>query len=334
MAGANATSASGSSPETRASTAARILGFFRVFLAKLAGSFAVVLALATAVFLSLRLLPGDPAALVLGELSGPEERAVLRGKLGLDRPLYVQYAHFLRRLLTFDFGDSLRRPGTSVGSLVGRALGPTAELACLAVLMGALVGTGLGVLASGPWLGKRRSWVERALVATAATPLLAFAPLVTFVLSAKLRIVPLPGDPEAGLAGLLFASSMLAVPLFSHVGRITRAALAEHERAQFLTVARAKGATFFRVWFLHALPASIGPIATVVGTQLGALLGGAVVLERLFERPGLGSLILESYASRDLPVLEVTVVLTGTLFVVAQAAAQAVHGAVDPRTSR
>ena len=126
----------------------------------------------------------------------------------------------------------------------------------------------------------------------------------------------------------------LQLPFLAHVGRIARAALAEHERAQFLLVARAKGASFFRVWVLHALPASVGPIATVVGTQLGALLGGAVVLERLFERPGLGSLILESYSARDLPVLEAAIVLTGTLFVLAQSAAQAVHGALDPRVRR
>lgn len=324
----------GSASARTTSAGARVAIALRVFAGKLAGSFVVVLALASTVFFSLRLLPGDPAALVLGELSAPEERAVLRTRLALDRPLLVQYALFLKRLVTLDLGDSLRRPGTSVLSRLGAALGPTAELAFLAVALGAVLGTATAVLAAGPWLGKRRVHVERMLDVCAATPLLAFAPLVTFVFAAKLRVLPLPGDPDAGFAGLLFASSMLAVPLFAHVGRITRAALREHERAQFLTVARAKGASFVRVWVLHALPASVGPIATVVGTQLGALLGGAVVLERLFERPGLGSLILEAYASRDLPVLEAAIVLTGTLFVVAQSAAQAIHGAVDPRVQR
>ena len=246
----------------------------------------------------------------------------------------MQYALFLKRLVTLDLGDSLRRPGTTVLSRLGTSLVATAQLAFLAVALGAVAGTVLAVLASGPWLGKKRVVVERFLDVCAATPLLAFAPLVTFVLAAKLRVMPLPGDPDAGIAGLVFASSMLAVPLFAHVGRITRAALRDHERAPLLTVARAKGASFFRVWVLHALPASVGPIATVVGTQLGALLGGAVVLERLFERPGLGSLILEAYASRDLPVLEAAIVVTGALFVLAQSAAQAVHGAVDPRVAK
>lgn len=311
-----------------------VVAVARTFATQVAGQLVVVLGLASAVFFSLRLLPGDPAALVLGELAGPDERAALRAKLFLDRPLYVQYALFLKRLVTLDLGESLRRPGTTVLSRLGGALGPTAQLAFLAVLFGALAGTALAVLAAGPWLGKKKILVERLLDAAAATPLLAFAPLVTFVLAAKLRVLPLPGDPDAGVSGLLFASTLLAIPLGAHVGRITRAALRDHERAQFLTVARAKGASFVRVWVLHALPASVGPIATVIGTQLGALLGGAVVLERLFERQGLGSLILESYSARDLPVLEATIVLTGTLFVLAQSFAQAVHGAVDPRVRR
>jgi len=94
----------------------------------------------------------------------------------------------------------------------------------------------------------------------------------------RARVVPLPGDPDAGAGGLLFASGLLAVPLAAHVGRVTRAALAEVAGAPFLTVAGAKGARPLRVWVVHALPAVVGPIVTVVATQLGALLGGAVVL--------------------------------------------------------
>jgi peptide/nickel transport system permease protein len=115
------------------------------------------------------------------------------------------------------------------------------------------------------------------------------------------------------------------------VGRIARAALADVARAPFLSVASAKGARPARVWLVHALPTVAGPIVTVVATQLGALLGGAVVLERMFERRGLGTLILEAYATRDLPVLEGAVVASGLLFVAAQAVGTMVHLAVDPR---
>lgn len=291
----------------------------------------MIFALATLVFLSLRILPGDPAALVLGDQASEAERAVLRGKLHLDDPMWLQYARFLRGLVTLDLGESVRRPGTAAVDRVLDAAGPTASLATLAVLLGSAIGVSAAVLGAGPWLGERRRWVDRIATALAATPLLAFAPVLTFALAARLRVVPLPGDPDAGMAGLLFASALLALPLAAHVARVSRAALDDIARAQFLAVARAKGGSHARAMWLHALPASVGPIVTVVGTQLGALLGGAVVLERLFERRGLGTLILEAYASRDLPVLEAAVVFSGALFVAAQQLAAAVHAAIDPR---
>ena len=303
----------------------------RVVVGRLFEALLVVLALATLVFHALRLLPGDPAALVLGDQSSEEERAVLRAKLHLDESLWLQYARFVKGLLTLDLGDSVRRPGTAAISRVLDATGPTAELAALGVGMGAALGITAAVLGAGPWLGTRRTWIDRAATALAATPLLAFAPVLTFMLAARLRVVPLPGDPDAGAAGLVFASGLLALPLAAHVARVSRAALDEVARAQFLGVARAKGGGWARVLWLHALPASVGPIVTVIGTQLGALLGGAVVLERLFERRGLGTLILEAYASRDLPVLEAAVVFSGALFVGAQQLAAAVHAALDPR---
>jgi len=300
-------------------------------LGRVAGALLVLLALATLVFLALRLLPGDPAALILGDQAPEAERAVLRARLGLDRPLSEQYFRFVVGLLRFDIGDSLSRPGASAFTEVRRALEPTAELAAVAVGLGAVIGIAAGLFSVGPWLGRRREWVHAAILVVAATPLLAFAPLLTFILAVRLRLVPLPGDPEAGAAGLLFAGGLLALPLAAQVGRITRAALLDLGRAKFLDVACAKGATPTRVWIVHALPVASAPIAVVVAAQLGALLGGAVVLERLFERPGLGTLMLNAYAARDIPVMEASVVAAGLLFVVAQGAAAAVHASIDPR---
>lgn len=301
------------------------------WVARIAEAALVVLALATLVFVALRTLPGDPAALVLGDQASEAERNVLRAKLHLDEPMYVQYARFIRGLLTLDLGESIRRPGTSAFSSVLDAIAPTASLAAIAVLLGAVIGVSAAVVGAGPWLGSRRAWIDRIATAVAATPLLAFAPVLTFALAARLRVVPLPGDFEAGVKGLLFASSLLALPLAAHVARVSRAALEDVARAQFLAVARAKGGSFARVYWIHALPAAVGPIVTVLGAQLGALLGGAVVLERLFARRGLGTLILEAYASRDLPVLEGAIVVSGALFVVAQQVAAALHAAIDPR---
>jgi ABC-type dipeptide/oligopeptide/nickel transport system permease component len=306
--------------------AARVLGTRAI------ESSIVVAALVSLVFFALRLLPGDPARLILGDEASESDLARVRAVLHLDESLLAQYARFLRGLATLDLGDSYRRPGTSAMARVGEALVPTAQLATVSVVLGAVVGIATAVLASGPWLAPHvRLGVERALVGLAAAPLVAFAPVATWLLAARARWVPLPGDPDAGIAGLLFASGLLAVPLAAHVGRIGCAALAEIARAPFLTVASAKGAGPFRVWVVHGLPAVVGPIVTVVATQLGALLGGAVVLERMFERRGLGTLILEAYATRDLPVLEGSVIAAGALFVVAQACGTAAHVAIDPR---
>jgi peptide/nickel transport system permease protein len=307
-------------------------GFWRVVVSRVLESAAVVVALASLVFVALRVLPGDPARLVLGDTAGEADLARVRAALHLDEPLLAQYVRFLRGLSRVDLGDSLRRPGTSAMARVGEALGPTAELALVAVTIGAAAGLLAAVVASGPWLSARgRAWIDRGLIVGAAAPLVAFAPVVTWALAVRVRLVPLPGDPDAGVSGLLFASGLLAIPLAAHVGRIARAALADVGRSTFLTVASAKGASPLRVWVVHALPAVVGPIVTVVATQLGALLGGAVVLERMFERWGLGTLILEAYATRDLPVLEGAVVAAGLLFVFAQALGAAVHVAIDPR---
>jgi len=292
---------------------------------------ACVLAMASIVFFALRLLPGDAARLLLGDQASPAELDALRAELGLDLPMHVQYGRFLRGLVTLDLGPSLRHPNVASVTLVREALPATTALAALSVGLAAIVGTLAAVLASGPFLGKRRAWVERLAIAVAATPLLSFAPLVTYALAVRLRIAPLSGDPDASFSGLLFASSLLALPLAAQIARVGRAALADVERAQFLVAARARGASQRRTWLLHALPPSLGPILAVIASQLGALLGGAVVLERLFERPGLGTLILEAYAARDLPVLEAAIIAAGALFVVVQTAAVALHAAIDPR---
>ncbi len=319
-------------PATEVARFARAGALARALAARAFEAALVVLILASLVFFGLRILPGDPARLVLGDAASAAELAKVRAALHLDEPLLAQYARFLRGLATLDLGDSFRRPGTPAMARVAEALGPTTALAALAVAIGAAAGIAAGVAASGPWFPARaRSWIERGLGTLAALPLVAFAPVVTWALAARLRVAPLPGDPDAGLGGLVFASALLAVPLAAHVGRITRAALAEVARAPFLLVASAKGASASRVWFLHALPPAAGPIVTVIASQLGALLGGAVVLERLFERRGLGTLILEAYATRDLPVLEGAVVAAGLLFTAAQVLGTALHAAVDPR---
>jgi peptide/nickel transport system permease protein len=293
----------------------------------------VVVALGSLVFFALRLLPGDPALLVLGDHASLEERAQLNARLHLDEPLGVQFLRFLSGLVRFNLGDSLRHPGTPAFSRVAASFRSTATLALLSVALGAVSGVTLALLGAGPWLGTARHRVRAGLDALASVPLLSFAPLMTYLFAVRLRLVPLPGDPDerAAFSGLLFAASLLAIPLGAHLGRTALALLQGMQGAPFMRVACAKGASPLRVWLLHALPTVSGPLITIVSTQLGALLGGAVVLERLFERPGLGLLVLEAYASRDLPVLEAAILSTGALFVAVQTLGALLGAWIDPR---
>lgn len=299
-------------------------------LGRLGAGVATVLAVASVVFFAFRLLPGDPAALVLGEEAGEAQRAALRHALHLDEGLGRQYLRFLGELLHGRAGSSLRHPEVDAFRLVGEALPSTALLAAVAVALGAVVGLTAALLAVGG-RGPVRVIADRAIALSASIPLLAFAPAATWLLAVRLRLVPLPADPDAGVVGLLFAATLLAVPLGAAVGRIARAALREASRGQFLQVARAKGRSEVAVWVTHALPVCAGPIVTVIAAQLGALLGGAIVLERLLERRGLGTLLAEALATRDLPVMQASVIASAALFVVAQQLGARLHAALDPR---
>ena len=292
---------------------------------------ATVLGVASVVFFAFRLLPGDPSELVLGEHATLQERQALRHQLHLDEPLARQYAHFLGRLARGEFGPSLKRPTWDAGRVVLDALPDTALLSTIAVVLGALLGVGVALTSVGARGGLARACADRFLGLATAVPLLAYAPAVTWLLAVRFRLVPLPADPDAGARGLLFAATLLSVPLSAAVGRVARSSLREAKASPFLQVARAKGRSELAVWVIHALPVCVGPIITVVAAQLGALLGGAIVLERILERRGLGTVIAEALAARDLPVIEASVVFSALLFVIAQAGGERLHALVDPR---
>lgn len=283
------------------------------------------------VFLALRLLPGDPTLLILGEDATAADRLQLAHRLGFDAPLYAQYARYLFGLLAFDVGPSLAHPSRSAFACVSEALGTTAWLAGLSVLFGSFGGVGAGLLCVGPWLGKHTKSMHALVLVAASVPMLALAPLATWLLAVRLRWVALPGDPDHSVQGLLFATALLGLPLGAQVARIARATLLEQRGALYLRAAAAKGVSTARMWLRHALPVAAGPIVIVIATQLGALLGGAVVIERFFEQPGLGTLMLDAYAARDIPVLEATIATAGMLFVGVQVVATGITSLMDPR---
>jgi len=290
-----------------------------------------VLAVGSGVFFAFRLLPGDPTLLVLGERATDAQRALLRARLHLDESLLRQWGRFLWGALHLEMGASLRRPELDSFRVVLDALPSTALLAATSVVLGAILGVSLALLAVGARNTLVRASASRLIGLFASVPLLAFAPAATWVLAVRMRMVPLPADPDAGVIGLLYAAALLSIPLSAAVGRVARTSLAEASVSPFLQVARAKGRGEAGVWIVHALPTCVGPIVTVVAAQLGALLGGAIVLERLLERRGLGTVVADALAARDLPVIEASVVLAAALFVVVQALGVFLHARLDPR---
>ena len=294
----------------------------------------MVTTLASLVFFALRLLPGDPARLVLGDDATAAELARVRGALHLDEPLWAQYARFLRGLASLDLGESLRRPGTRAMALVAEALGPTAQLAVVGVAAGAVAGVALAVAARAArgcrprgGAGSSAAWSAGGDAARSRS-----RRSLTWALAARARRRAAAGRSRRRARRACSSRARCSRCRSPRTWGGSRARRwPSSARAPFLVVASAKGAAPLRVWVVHALTAVAGPITTVVATQLGALLGGAVVLERMFERRGLGTLILEAYATRDLPVLEGAVVACGLLFVAAQGLGSAAHAALDPR---
>ncbi len=286
---------------------------------------------ASVMFVFTRVVPGDPARVILGDFATEASLAALRHRLGLEGPRYVQYAHFMRHTLSLDFGESTRRPGVSALSLAVDAAGPSAQLAACAVVFAAVLGLGAAILAVGPWLGARARFVERAARGIASVPLLSFAPLLTFALALRVRVIPLPGDPEAGVVALLYPAVLLGLPMGAHLARMSIASLSAISRMPFLLAARARGQGPLRTWLVHGVPASSAVLLTVLMAQFGALVGGAVVVERLFQRRGLGTLVLEAYASRDLPVMEAALFLGSLLFIATQTVGRVALVLTDPR---
>ncbi len=321
----------GAAPPRASAASLRLRSTLGRLLGQLASGLVVVLVVATVVFFAFRLLPGDPTLVVLGEQASAAERAALRTRLHLDDPLLSQYLRFLAGLVRGQAGASLRTPSRDALAVVVESLPDTARLAGVSVGFGAFVGVAAGLASVASTRRFVRRLAERGIVLAASVPLLAFAPVVTWALAVRLRWVPLPADPEAGFRGLLFAGALLGLPLGAAVGRMTRATLLEARESPFLRVARAKGRSRAALWLVHALPTCAGPLVTVLAAQLGALLGGAVVLERLLERRGLGTVLVDALAARDLPVLQACVLVSATFFVVVQALGVQLHAAIDPR---
>ncbi|GAB3276577.1 ABC transporter permease [Kineosporia babensis] len=281
------------------------------------------------VFLILRLVPGDPVAgLLSGGPATPELVAGLRAQFGLDQPLPVQYLSFLGDALQGDLGTSYAT-GQSVTSMISGQLLPTVQLAFAAALLSTVAGIGLGVLAA----AVRNSFTDGLIrvfsVLGTAMPTFWIGLMLILVVSFQFRMLPATGSD--GFQRLILPAVALAVPAIGVMTRLVRANVLEVLGENFVTALHAKGLSYRTILLRHVLRNAVLPAVTVAGLQIGGLLAGAVVVETVFARQGLGNLILQAITRNDYPVLQGVVIVIGALVVLVNIVVDLVYGAVDPR---
>lgn len=303
----------------------------RFALVRVGTALVTVLGVVTLVFFLVHLIPGDPVDAILGDEATPADRAALRAHLRLDRPLVVQYGLYLGDVASGTLGTSFRERGVSVATKIAEVYPHTLVLAAAALLVAILLALPLGAIAAvrrGTALDGAATGVS---LAGLAMPTVWLGPLLIVAFAIKLRILPLPGDDDPGLSGLVLPALTLGGALLAILVRLTRTSLLDVLGELYVTAARARGLAEWRVVGKHALRNALLPVVTVGGAQLGALLGGAVITEKIFERQGLGTLFLDGFFARDIPIIQGCVLVTAVTFVVLNLFTDLSYGLLDPR---
>jgi peptide/nickel transport system permease protein len=297
-------------------------------LARLGAAALVVFGVCTLVFLLIHLVPGDPVEAMLGEGARPADRAAMTAALGLDRPLGEQYRLYLLRLLRLDLGQSFsfQRP---VLDLLAERLPATLTLAGLALVLALALAIPLGVLAACRRGEPADSVAMGFSLLGGAIPNFWLGPLLILVFSLWLGWTPVSG--REGPASLILPAITLGTSLAAILARMVRASVLEVLSEDYVRTARAKGLAPGAVLWNHALRNAWLPVLTLVGLQLGGLLGGAVITETVFGWPGLGSLLVEAIQSRDYPVVQGAVLLVSLTYVLVNTGTDLVYAWVDPR---
>ena len=288
----------------------------------------VLLGVATLVFSLIHLVPGDPVQAMLGDSASPQDVADLRSKLGLDRPLYVQYGSFLAGVAKGDLGVSLRT-NQPVASAIAERLPATFELALAAMSVAVLVAIPLGILAAvGAGTGVDHAATTLALLGI-SIPNFWLGPLLAIVFSVVLGWLPVSGRGTP--AHLVLPAITLGAPLAAVLARMTRASVLEELSELYVLAARARGVSRARAVLRHAFRNSLIPIVTVLGLQVGAVLTGAVITETIFAWPGVGRLLIQSISFRDYPLVQGCILLIAITYVSMNLLTDVIYGFLDPR---
>lgn len=291
-------------------------------------SIIVIIGVCSIVFLLIHLVPGDPVEVMLGESASPADRETLRQQLGLDQPLHRQWLLYLQDVARLDMGVSIhsRRPVTS---LLAERLPATFILAVAGIVVAVLIAIPAGIMAA----LRKNTLYDHALMTVAmvgvAIPNFWLGPLLVLLFSFYLGWFPVSG--MAGPLSLVLPAVTLGTALAALQSRMIRTSLLEVLGENYIVAARARGLGEARVVLWHALRNALLPVTTVLGTQLGALLTGAVVTEQIFDWPGLGLLTIEAIQKRDYPVLQGCILLISIIYVVINLLTDLVYVVLDPR---
>lgn len=316
----------------------------------------VLLGMTFVVFMIIRAIPGDPAQVILGQLASKEAVEALRAKLGLDNPWYVQYFEYLGGLFQGDLGESLRTR-QPVAEEVWPYLAATFELAFFAILIAVIIGVNSGIISA--WF--QNSWFDYTAMVLAlvgvSMPIFWLGLLEQWIFAIELGWFPTSGREEVRnpvssqtgfyildtimqgrfdqlgqvLKHLVLPGVALATIPMAIIARMTRSSMLEVMRSDYIRTARAKGQKMFWVVYKHALKNAVIPVLTVIGLQMGLLLGGAILTETIFSWPGIGRYVYEAIQFRDYPVIQSGILIIAFIFVMINLIVDILYGLIDPR---
>lgn len=306
------------------------------FLRRILAAVPVLAVVALFVFLLLRLTPGDPAAILAGDMATPQQLAEIRQSLGLNEPLHIQFVTWIAQLAHGDFGTSLISK-TPVTTLIGQRLEPTVSLALLTIILTIAVSVPMGVVAA--W--RRGSWIDNLVMGISvlgfSVPVFVIGYILIQVFALDLKLLPVQGFKSIsnGVWPFLQRAILPAVTLSSIyialIARMTRAAMLNVLSDDYIRTARAKGLDETVVLTRHALRNAAVPILTVIGTGFALMISGVVVTESVFNIPGLGRLTVDAILARDYPVIQALILFTSGIYVFVNLLIDLSYAFLDPR---
>ena len=298
----------------------------------------VLVGVSMVAFLLIRLVPGDAVAIMLGANSEvtPDRIAALRERIGLDQPIPIQYARWIAGVLTGDLGVSLWT-GRPVGGEILQHIWPTLQLTLFALVIGAGLAIPVGVTMARQRGRAANTALQIGSVIGLTIPSFWLGIMMLLALGAlapglqMLGYVPFLDDPLGNLTRLLLPAIALALPILASLSRLVRSAMLDALGQDYVRTARAKGVPERGVLYKHALRNALIPFVTSVGIMSGYLLGGAIVVEQVFAIPGLGRLILGAIAERNYPLLQATILVVTSAFVLVNFCVDLLYATIDPR---